>query len=307
VIILGAGLAGCLAGALERDATIFEAGPGVGQQHKAVLRFRDDKISRALGIPFRAVRVTKAIWSEGREYDWCSPRHANQYALKVIGRPSVRSILNLAPADRFIGPDNLHEQLAARCAGRIHWDHKITHLDAETLNTEPRKPGEPIVSTLPLTVLHAITGTPLTEPLKFAGITVERWDVPGSDVHQTVYFPDPANRIYRATLSGELMILEGMSPPRDNDRADVMDAFGLSAGNYDILSTDAQRYGKIQPLPAERRKKLLLDFTVRFNLFALGRFATWRNILLDDCYDDLFKIRSMIGLGFYDLMRETLA
>jgi hypothetical protein len=311
MIILGAGLAGCLAGALERDAEIYEVQTGAHAQHKAVLRFRDDKVSRALGIPFKRVRVNKAVWLEDRSYNWCSPRAANLYSQKVIGRLMARSIGDLAPVDRFIAPDNLHELLAARCEGRIHWGTTITGITREILYTANTfgnvkgvvREGAPIVSTLPLEALHKICSIEVVDQFTSAPIHVERYRVPDSDMYATTYFPAQGLGLYRATLSGELLMLEGMTPIGPKDRDEAVNALGLNYYGIEKIETVSQRYGKIMPLPDDRRKKLLLDFTLKFGVFSLGRFATWRNILLDDVMEDLFKIRAMVHMGTYDIFR----
>jgi len=41
-------------------------------------------------------------------------------------------------------------------------------------------------------------------------------------------------------------------------------------------------------------------------VYSLGRFALWQNLLMDDVFDDLGKIRNMISLASeYDLLREA--
>ena len=113
MIIYGAGLSGCLAGALNRSAHIFEANEEANHfgQHKAVLRFREQDIAHATGIPFRKVRVRKSIFYCNNEYDRVTPRLANMYSRKVSGKIAERSITNLDTVERFIGPPDLHQRL----------------------------------------------------------------------------------------------------------------------------------------------------------------------------------------------------
>jgi hypothetical protein len=62
--------------------------------------------------------------------------------------------------------------------------------------------------------------------------------------------------------------------------------------------------GKIVPLPADRRKALLMALTVEHGVFSLGRYACWRNLLLDDVFEDYFKLRSIMALeSQYDFRR----
>jgi hypothetical protein len=78
-----------------------------------------------------------------------------------------------------------------------------------------------------------------------------------------------------------------------------MEAFGIySLG--DDLGTSEQRYGKIVPLPAEPRRALLTRLTTQHGVYSLGRFATWRNVLLDDVVNDLAVIRKLLRASEYD-------
>ncbi len=52
------------------------------------------------------------------------------------------------------------------------------------------------------------------------------------------------------------------------------------------------------------RKALLHHLTITHGIYSLGRFATWRNILLDDVYEDVFAIRKMIHQSHYDVNLE---
>ena len=44
--------------------------------------------------------------------------------------------------------------------------------------------------------------------------------------------------------------------------------------------------------------------TVDHGVYSLGRFATWRNILLDDVVKDIDVIKSMMGQDKYGLIRS---
>ena len=59
-LIVGAGLAGCIAAHLFRDKQVFEISEREDMEsHKAVLRFRSDELSNILGVPFKKVKVQK--------------------------------------------------------------------------------------------------------------------------------------------------------------------------------------------------------------------------------------------------------
>ena len=55
-----------------------------------------------------------------------------------------------------------------------------------------------------------------------------------------------------------------------------------------------QRYGKILPFDEEERQAFILWATETFGIYSLGRFATWRQILLDDLVRDIGVIKRLI-------------
>ena len=67
MIIYGAGLAGLLAGNMMRsfNPVVKEAQSSLPNNHGALLRFRSDKVETATAVPFKKVRVKKAIKHDG--------------------------------------------------------------------------------------------------------------------------------------------------------------------------------------------------------------------------------------------------
>lgn len=302
--IVGAGLAGLIAAHAWPGAAVLEAAPGPAPMHKALLRFRSDAVARLTGTEFRPVQVRKGIWSEGR-YVPADIRVANLYARKVIGRVAgERSIWNLDPVVRFIAPDDFYERLVDQCGSRIRWGQKA--------DFEDRGSG-PMISTAPLpltlSALGVGVGTVKGTLFERATITVERWRVAGADAFQTVYFPDMDTTLYRASLTGSTLILEyagGIDAPGFAAPELAARAMGLDPESMTILETVEQKYGKIQPIPDATRKHLLFRLTHEHGIYSLGRFATWRNILLDDVVDDISVIKRLMRSGAtYDLHRAT--
>lgn len=295
-IIIGAGLSGLICGALNAQSKIFERNPSNFISHKAVLRFRDDKIARSLGLTFRKVRVRKGIWMDGPQLS--APLYANLYSQKVRGIIGDGSIWNLEPSDRFIAPENLHELLADICGNRITWQWSVS---LEQI-LDWRKAGLQIVNTSPLPVILELLSMASPFSFSYAPIFVSRYRVPDCDVFQSIYFPEPSLGLYRATLTGDLLTLESVSA--ENTGMNVaMDAFGLRS--LPFLSDPAdlkhkQSFGKIIPAPDGPRKALLHRLTQEWGIYSLGRFATWRNILLDDVYEDIAVIRRMMTQQAYD-------
>ena len=90
MIMIGAGMAGLLAGAMLRGdcERIIEAQDSIPNNHSAVLRFRSTVVADTLNIPFKEVKVMKAV------QPWQNPvADAMAYSFKNTGTSSLRSIV----------------------------------------------------------------------------------------------------------------------------------------------------------------------------------------------------------------------
>lgn len=314
--IIGAGLAGLIAAHAFPGAKVLEANPPGDGAHKAVLRFRTDKVARLTGLDFRAVTVRKGIWFRG---DYVRPNiaHANHYERKVLGPAAPlkgdRSIWNLEAAARFVAPEDFHAQLLGQVRDRVHYN--------TAYDFEGRDPTQaPIINTAPLpVVMRSVNPDSAAEQLRAlvfrrAAIRVRRFMLAAADLFQTAYFPDPDLAVYRASITGNMLIVELTEEAPPGDPADaasleaVARAFGLG-GELALtaeLPATTQRYGKIAPMPESTRKQLLFDLTHNYGIYSLGRFATWRNILLDDVVDDIAVIKRLLrSASAYDLRRSN--
>jgi hypothetical protein len=290
--IYGAGMAGLLAASMLRrhKPEVHEAQALLPNNHAALLRFRSAACSQATGIPFKRVEVLKAIWFQGQMHSQGDIRMNNMYAHKVTGAVTNRSIINLSPGERFIAPPDFIGQMAA--TADIRYGSKLEA--AELLARTPE--SEPIISTIPVPMMMELTGW--NEPLDFKWRTV--WavtaDVSDCDVYQTVYYPEPILGHYRASLTGGLLTVEYTTAPKcvELDLADIMDGFGISCTVTNIRIKE-QKYGKLTPLdnPAACRR-FILYLTDRYRVYSLGRFATWRQLLLDDVVKDVQVIERLI-------------
>lgn len=291
--IIGAGLSGLIAAHAFPKAAVFEASPAPRAAHGALLRFRSDAVSNLTGIEFKKVTVQKGIWSEG-VFREPNIRLCNLYAQKVIGAITSRSIQDISPVTRFIAPENFYERLLERVGDRVKWGQAATGFDGVSLSTIP----------LPLTLgLCAMAHEGLE--FKRAAISVCRFRVPGADIHQTIYFPDESVHIYRASMTGSLLIVESTIGGNPFDEvAEVIKAFGFRRG-ISTLDENQQEYGKIASIQEPKRKALLLQLTQRHNVYSIGRFAIWKNILLDDVVKDLTVVRRMMESSAYDQVREA--
>lgn len=306
--IVGAGLAGLIAAHAWPGAPVLEAAPSPAPLHKALLRFRTAAVAERTGIAFKSVQVRKGLWSEGA-FRAPDIRLANLYARKVLGAAGLgsaeRSIWNLDPVHRFIAPDNFYERMLDQVGKRVHWGAKVNFGKAG-----PRPNGD-IISTAPLPVVLESLGLAIApNTFQRAPITVERWHVPGADLYQTIYFPDESTALYRASITGSTLILEFAGGPGEtwsvNDTALAAQAFGLDPMSLDLTETISQKYGKIREVDPFTRKQLLFSLTHEHSIYSLGRFATWRNILLDDVVTDIAVIKNLMASGAaYDLRRSV--
>ena len=313
--ILGAGMAGCLAGILNNDAIIFErsVSPDTMLVHKALLRFRSDKIGKICGVDFEKVIVRKSIHYENKEYRTPTLRLANLYSKKVSNGYYSRSILDLADAERYIAPENFHEILLNKCKDRIRYNHKVISISKESLKFttyEISRLDTAIISTIPMNVLCGLIGikeTSIIKNIEFhqSAIHVTRYRIRNCSIFQTVYYPDPSTTVYRASILRDLLIIERMiadeilSYPEDEDEQ-IIQSLGIQLDDLEPLD-ESQQLGKIAPIAEDARKNIILHATMNFNVYSLGRFSVWRNILLDDVYEDILKIRQLSNKPKYDV------
>lgn len=300
--IFGAGLAGLLAGCHFQQATIYEAQPE-HTPHKALLRFRTSAVGDAVGIEFRKVRVHKATWPVSMPH----PCLANMYSQKVVGVLEDRSIWNLDDVDRYIAPENFIEQLLERCAGRIRWSHQI--IDYDILDRD--ESSDPIINTLPMPLLckwivNDVRSTYFAQKyatikvdFSYKRIAVQRFKITGADVFQTIYFPLGDTTLYRASITGDILIAEYIETIDDYDFFPAFGIHGADCEKLKVIPADNSDR-KIRTINDEWRKEFIYDLTIKFNIFSLGRYATWRNILLDDVIKDISVLKKMMRSGAYD-------
>lgn len=298
-VIIGAGLAGLMcACAFEGD--IYEAGKAV-QQHRALLRFRDESVSKLTGIPFRAVRVHKEIWHNGQTFHACSNQHANMYAFKVTGDIRGRSIRELDTVTRYVAPDDFYQQLVDRHAHRIMWQSPVT----SEFMKDSIALGFNIINTAPLHLILDMLGSrSAVEKFKFdrKPIKVARFELDPArvDIYQTIYYPGSETLVYRASITGHTMIIESMGDIQPHDMVSVFEHFGISdsirSSRVELVN---QKYGKITDLPRDFREAILYELTRDHRIFSVGRFATWRNVLLDDVATDIDRVARLITSSEY--------
>lgn len=298
--IFGAGMSGCLAGVLNPQATILEKQVEPPINHNAVLRFRDDSVSKATGIPFEKVKVHKGIFAYGK-FRQPDIMFANLYSQKVIGKILPRSIWNLEPVYRYVAPDNFQYQLYDLVSNKVDLGCDIDDLTIKDIN------GDTIISTIPMPVMLKILKINHSVNFDYQKIWTKRFEVKNCNVHQTIYFPCDENNVYRATLTGNQLIIESISEEFDIDLdlLYIISAFGIDIDDVLIqVESSKQQYGKIAEINDSFRRSMLYDITRVWNIYSAGRFAIWKNILMDDVLQDLRVIKEMQAKDSYEHHRR---
>lgn len=290
MIIVGAGMAGLIAANYFRqmNPVVIDKQRKLPHNHAALLRFRTEDVGKSVGVPFRKVLVRKALVHGDKFVDKSNPYVCNQYSLKVTGKILGRSVWDLESSYRYIAPVDF-----------IHRMSLFTQMNFD-IDYEPTTGLEPVISTIPMPIMMEKIGWQ-TE-LKFEKRPI--WSIvldiitPEVDVYQTIYFSDPAVPYYRASLVGNRLIIECISHPSSRSTeiiSQVLDYFGITAYSYEDATVKEQEYGKIVPIDNDERKEFIYTLTRDYNIYSLGRFATWRQILLDDLIGDLDVINSLMN------------
>jgi len=286
--IIGAGLAGLIAGHYFRrfEPTIYEKQSSLPNNHHALLRFRTDAVSRITQIPFKKVLVRKEICFEGFFVDRPNVYLANTYSEKVTGKVMSRSVWDISPSERYIAPLNFVEQLS-----------KGLKIKYEASNWTS---GEPIISTIPMPALMDLLDWKHKPKFDYKHIWSINVDIqaPVTDVYQTIYFPSYEDDFYRASLCRNHLIIECIKEPKEpwSIVTSVIDTFGITLNKISDIDCKKQVYGKIVPIDDDLRKEFIYTATRDHGIYSVGRFATWKQILLDDVVNDLKVVDSLISV-----------
>lgn len=301
--VIGAGMAGLLAAAMLREECekIVEANPSLPNNHSALLRFRSSIVGDTLGVQFRKVQMMKSIVPAiGNPVG-----DAIAYSLKTNGTASLRSSISASGelVDRYIAPDNLIEVM----------DRKAS---CEKVFNEFYEPGDysgkKIISTIPMPTLAGLLGYKFYKSqFENRAGTVITAIVPNANVYATLYFPDHKRPYYRASITGDKLIIEysgDKTPNAMRDLFEVLYHFGMdhqSVMNTKEITLKEQRYAKILPIDEGERRRFIMWASDKFSIYSLGRFATWRpGLLMDDVVQDVRVIQQIVANGSYDHMKK---
>jgi hypothetical protein len=168
---------------------------------------------------------------------------------------------------------------------------------------EDRSPeSEPMISTVPAPVMMKLSGwkdVPQFDSRRVWSITSTLTDC---DVFQTIYYPDLDLPFYRASITGNVLTIECLAEPSYSGQFTPDMMVLMVAADFGILGTQlarasvkVQKYGKISPIedPALMRR-FILWLTDRYRIYSVGRFALWRQLLLDDVVADIRVVERLI-------------
>lgn len=302
-------MSGCLAAIRYPKARIIEQALVPKVNHHALLRFGTKGTQDLTGIELEKVIVGKYIYSQSANvcHQSPTPKDIVDYSRKTNGAVSRRSIANLESAVRYIPPQDFHQQLLDRLEDRIDVGQKIHSIRNGEITTDTGstfETDEPIISTLPMAVNLQATGTihHIDFSIRSRPIYVTKMVLDSYSINMTVYFPQPKLNVYRASMIGSILAVESVAPLCQEDIDSVLAALSIREKDITsiLLGDKKQDNGKIQPIPGDTRKTLLHEMTQKNNVYSLGRFACWRQILLDDVIVDIEKIDRMITTHPYD-------
>jgi hypothetical protein len=312
MIIIGAGMAGLLAGGMIRDepVTIYERAPSLPNNHSAVLRFRSSIVGDTLGIEFKKVKMMKAV------VPWRNPvADSLAYSQKTNGTATLRSVMTAdgSVADRFIAPENLIQLMADRVNGEF-----VYSADVQPLKFDPE---ELVISTIPMPALMKLLNYAHVPEFKYVSGFNINCRLGHTDAYVSLYVPNPEYEFNRVSITGNKLTIEFAMPHEHpsmidklleiyeyNDSEvissfidDALKMLGMESNHYSDVSVKKQPYAKILPIDEGERRRFIVWASDTYNIYSLGRFATWRpGLLMDDVVDDVRKIRRIMKHGSYE-------
>lgn len=314
------------------DVEIFDEKPldQFKQSHFALLRFKTDKIEQETGIKLSKFKTEKAIYI-GKHFDKVIVNESNielnnKYSFKVSGKYQSRSIGNLNSGIRYQPPENFFELLLNKCV-ELGVKFKKESINASINAIINKFDNFNVISTIPMPKINEIIFKKDIN-FDFQKIYTAEFELTENvfDVNQTIYFPEEHHLPYRISITNNKIKCEMSKKQYENKKNkhseieiidDLMnifcDAFGV---NFDFIRTcflnfdfknviKEQKFGKISPIDEHTRQTIIYQLTKKYNIYSLGRFSCWRNILLDDVVDDVKVIEKLISLKNFSESYES--
>jgi hypothetical protein len=200
--------------------------------------------------------------------------------------------------ERWIAPPDLVKQMEADLDIRYgkSFDFKLRN--------------NPVISTIPMPSLMKFLD--YSACVKFnatPGLNI-RAIISDCDAYISLMVPDPKIPFSRVSITGNELIIELPMMEQSPTLVDLClsvaaDLLGIDPSKIVGSVLTHQKYAKITPINDAVRKNFMFHATDKFNIFSLGRFATWRpGLLMDDLVHDLRKINGWLNQGNYSIARE---
>jgi hypothetical protein len=306
MIVIGAGMAGLLASAMLRSACskVIEAQPMIPNNHSAVLRFRSTVVADTLNIPFKKVKVMKAV------QPWRNPvADAMAYSYKNTGMSTLRSIIGAQGEveTRYISPPDFIQRMADCVMAEIKFNEAVTKEYLRVRRNDHTL--EPIISTVPMHILMKLLGWKTDQVFGHVNGLNVKAKIDGMDAYFSLYVPDPAYPGSRISVTGDELTIECPNADPEDRKVSLEQIVAKAASGVGVATTRIknvtareQKYAKILPIDDDHRKRFILWASEIFNVYSLGRFATWRpGLLLDDVVQDVRVIcRLVAGATAYE-------
>lgn len=315
IIIVGAGISGIIAAKYFSSYApeIYEASPSQAgvDGHNAVLRIKDPKVGIILGCQLQKIKISKEIYFKGSLTKESNISINNLYSLKTTGGIYDRSIsgVNAADKERYIFDYGIHNSFGVH----IKYGHRLISIDEKNkICTFVNPEGKQVkvefdicISTVAMPIMMKILKMESDLAFESLSITVASASVTiPSEVHQTIYIPEIKFSTYRATLTGQTLIVELMGDHTHfndlltDEIKSVIKLFGLCEHHTGQWELKKNKNNKIMSIDDDTRKSIILEMTKRFSIYQLGRFAIWKPALkIDELIGDLDKINHMIKIS----------
>lgn len=303
-LILGGGISGLMMGKLiGQHFKIVEALPRISF-NIPVSYFLHNPI-QWLSTPLEKVQVHTNCWNGENFYRQPTIGMMNAYSKKIAGQLVANSFKAFDnPAPHWYIPANgpagqIIKDLFDEVGGSVICGAQVKSIDPvkKIVHTSNglKISYQNLISTLHLPLLLGLLGVKFDADFSSRSIFSALYNIHdpvAHDVCQVVYITDSAIKPYRATLVGPSAILESMSEHNLTDGAKLIaDIWGLKASP--ILQKKVMP-GKFNPLPNAKRHALLGMLTSKYDIYCLGRFATWQHIVTDEVAKDAERILEII-------------
>jgi hypothetical protein len=159
-----------------------------------------------------------------------------------------------------------------------------------------------VISTVPMPIMMKLASWSPAIEFKFKTIWSAWCEVtePVMDLYQTIYYPDPELPYYRASITGNKIVVEFNAEPKAVETCfdSILNDFGILYGpahSFRDIKIKEQKYGKLLPIDDSARRRFIVAMTDEYRIYSIGRFATWRQILMDDVVSDAARLDKWIS------------